>query len=425
MSRIRKVITATLAVFLLANAGPVWAGENEMMDALIHKLVEKGVLTREEAREIRQEVAEEAGKMARSREADVKDTVKKMAGGSWLEKVQWSGDLRLRHESQLREPAADRQRERFRLRMGLKAKPWDPLEIGVRLATGSSGDPVSTNQSFASTFDKKAVFIDQAYAKYTPWSWLALTGGKMENPFVIIPEGVVWDHDVTPEGVVAHWALPGESPVRPFATAGAFQISELSNDTGDPALFGAQVGANVTWPWWGVTWRPSVAYYDVTGVEGKRTADVTNAPAGNSTDGAAAAARFRYDYDLVSLANTIAIPAIWGQAVTLLHDYTHNTGANDDGGAYMVGLEVGKVTGQLGSWKAGYFYKWLEADATFGAITDSDFGAGGTNHFGHIMGLTVGLNKHASAGIKYVRTDEISGSQNKVDTLQADVQMKF
>ena len=41
------------------------------------------------------------------------------------------------------------------------------------------------------------------------------------------------------------------------------------------------------------------------------------------------------------------------------------------------------------------------------------------------MGLQMGLNKWASAGVKYFRTDEVEGSQNRVDTFQADLNLKY
>lgn len=83
------------------------------------------------------------------------------------------------------------------------------------------------------------------------------------------------------------------------------------------------------------------------------------------------------------------------------------------------------MTEKLGSWKIFYFCKRLEPDATFGAITDSDFGTGETNHKGHIFGGQMGLNKYASVGLKYFRTDEVEGSQAHNDTFQADLQLKF
>ena len=65
------------------------------------------------------------------------------------------------------------------------------------------------------------------------------------------------------------------------------------------------------------------------------------------------------------------------------------------------------------------------SNTTFGALTDSDFGAGGTNHYGHILGAQMGLNKWASVAMKYYRTDEIIGTKNRNDTFQADLQFKF
>lgn len=435
-----KRIAMIFAVGLVLSMGshPVWAASE--VDALLNKLVEKGVLSVEEAQEVRNDMAKDADKRAKANEADTKDVVKKMAGGSWLDTVKWSGDLRLRHESQLREPAVDRLRERFRLRFGFTAKPWEALEIGVRLASGASGDPLATNQSFGATFDKKAIFIDKAYGKYTPWSWLSLIGGKMENPFEVVPEGVVWDSDVTPEGVAVALKSPMAVPVlkeflpvTPFANIGAFQISELSGDAGDPALFGFQGGANIDLPWGGWTFQPSVAYYDFTAVKGTNVSNMTGTPAGNTTTTEGAARKLTDDFNLISVLGKLSIPDVFGQPVLLVGDYTHN-GARvspgddsnvDDATAWQAGLEVGKVTEKFGSWKLFYFFKRLETDATFGALTDSDFGAGGTNHKGHILGTQMGLNKWASVGVKYSRTDEIEGAQNKVDTFQADLQTKF
>ena len=422
----RTLIAAFFGVVFLSTPGFLWASET---DALINKLVAKGILTTKEAQDVRDEMTKESSSAAKSQVAQTQEVVQKMAGGGWLDKVKWSGDLRLRHESQLREPAVDRQRERFRLRFGFTAKPTDPLEIGVRLATGASGDPLSTNQSFTSTFDKKSILLDRAYAKYTPWSWLNLTGGKMDIPFESTE--IVWDADVTPEGAAVQWKSPaplpafkGVLPVRPFANIGAFQIAELAGDEGDPALFGFQGGADVGLPR-GITWQPSVAYYDFTAIQGAKSSLITNAPAGNSTITEGAAAKFQFDYNILSVLNKFSMPDLLGQPVALVGDYTWNTAADDDNGAWQAGMEVGKVTEKWGSWKTFYYYRRIETDAAFGAITDSDFRAGGTKHQGHVMGVQMGLNKYASAGRRYLRTDEVEGSENKVDSLQADLQLKY
>lgn len=427
----RKLFGWIAAAAVAFGPAPAWAGENEMMDILIHKLVQKGVLSKEDAKEIKKEVAEESARMAKSRAEETKDTVKGMKGGGWLNTVKWKGDMRLRHETQKREPATDRNRQRFRLRFGFTAKPADPIEIGVRLASGASGDPTSTNQSFTDTFDKKPIFIDLAYAKYAPMDWLSLVGGKMENPFFTVGEGMVWDGDVTPEGAAVQLQskdpLPGLDrllSVKPFLNAGAFAVEEISGDYGDPGLFGFQGGAEIGLPM-EMKLTTGGGYYEMTGIEGRRTSDITAAPGGNTTQGAAAAAVFMHDYDMVTFTNKLGLPKVLGQPVSLRGDYVHNTGAKEDNSGWMAGLDVGKVTDRFGSWQAGYAYKRLEPDATFGAITDSDFGTGGTNHKGHILYASMGLSKYASVGLKYFRTDEVEGSQAHNDTLQADMLLKF
>ncbi|MCM8794205.1 MAG: putative porin [Candidatus Omnitrophica bacterium] len=417
--------------FFAFSAAPVQASE---MDILLRKLVEKGILTQEEAREVKEEVRQE---VAQEKEAvaaapvQAKKPVQEDLPG-WVRNTAWAGDLRLRHETQFRKPAEDRSRERFRLRFGFTTKPWDPLEIGVRLATGASGDPVSTNQSFTSTFDKKSVFIDKAYVAYTPWKGISLTGGKMEIPFYA-PTQIVWDSDVTPEGAAIQLRSAGPLPLfqenlptTPFLNIGAFQISELNGDAGDPAMFGVQLGKETQLPG-GFTWTSAVAYYEMTGVEDKRISDITQAgaPSGNSTAGPAGAPVYRYDYDVVDFLGKLEIPDILGRPVALIGNGVFNPGAEENNSAWQAGVKVGKVSGKLGSWELSYFYKKVEPDAVLGAITDSDFGGGGTNHQGHSVGARIGLNKYADLGVTYHNAREVNGAENDVDTLQIDSNLKF
>ena len=410
--------------WLLSSNG--WASE----EALLRKLVEKRILTEKEAREIREEVAAEEAAPRPSGQVVVQPApeppVKKQEEQGipeWVKTWKWAGDLRLRYELQRREPAVDRDRGRFRLRFGFLAKPWDLMEVGVRLATGASGNPVSTNQSFSNSFDKKEIFIDRAYVKYTPWNWMGLIGGKMDIPFNTTQ--TIWDSDVTPEGAAVQVKSPFASPIRPFASAGAFQVSELNSDAGDPAVFGLQLGSEVKLPWAGWSWTPSVGYYDFTSIQGTTVANVTNAPSGNTTVTEGAARKFQYDYDLLTLISRLSTPPLFGRPITLTAEWDHNGEASDNNGAWSTGLEVGKITEKLGSWKAFYLYRRLESDAAFGAITDSDWGEGGTNRKGQRMGLTVGLAKNLTADLTYTRTDEIDGAQAEVDTFQIDANLIY
>ena len=267
--------------------------------------------------------------------------------------------------------------------------------------------------------------MDQAYVKYAPWPWLTAAAGKMANPFQTTD--IAWDADVTPEGAALIWksgsVIPVLSqwvPAKPFATIGAFTLTENATAK-DPTVFSAQGGADVILPVGGWKWQPSVAYYGFTAIQGKATSGVAGAPAGNSTVGA----NFRYDYNVLDVLNKITGPEIFSQPIALIGDYVHNNGAEDNNSAWEAGMEVGKVTEKFGSWKAYYFYERKENDSTFGALTDSDFGGGGTNHKGHIFGAQIGLNKYMSAGLKYFHTEEINGTQNQIDTLYTDLQTQW
>ena len=73
----------------------------------------------------------------------------------WLDDLKFSGDLRLRYQGECfsGRNTKNRNRARFRLRFGVK-KTWldDQMEVGFRLASGSSDDPTSTNQTFDDHF---------------------------------------------------------------------------------------------------------------------------------------------------------------------------------------------------------------------------------------------------------------------------------
>lgn len=435
-----RMMSKRIAVFLAAlglamgTVGVPSASAQSEVDALLNKLVEKGVLSVSEAQEVRNEMAGEAKTRTKARQAEIEQVARKSVLPKWVQSTKWFGDLRLRFESQIRNNAKQRNRERVRLRFGFKTQPVDKLEVGVRLATGDAGDPVSTNQSLTDLFDSKPVRLDRAYAKFTPWEGVGLTAGKMANPFKVSPD-LIWDGDITPEGAALQFESPREilPGVTPLANLAAFRIDELSGDVGDPGMLGAQGGARVAVPGTDWTWTPAVAYYDFTGVKGRTASSLPGAPAGNTTT---AAGGFRDDFDILNFFSELKMPAPFkglgidflNQPVTLFGDYTKNTAAADDDTAYQFGFTYGKAGKRFGDWRLIYAYKRFESDAAFGAIADSDFGGGGTNHRGHEFGLRFGLAKNWYAEATYIRAQDIdsTGSVNpRRGTLQLDTAVKW
>jgi hypothetical protein len=163
----------------------------------------------------------------------------------WASKLHWFGDFRYRYEYIDQREREVRHRNRIRARLGLGVTVNDEWDLGFRLATGQgevSGDPVSTNQTLDEAFSRKPFWLDQAFLAYHP-QWLErlnLYAGKIENPFYRVGKNqMIWDSDLTPEGVGLLYGMPlGEQTSLNWA-AGGFWVNEESAG-GDTSLWGLQ-----------------------------------------------------------------------------------------------------------------------------------------------------------------------------------------
>ncbi|EIP96895.1 hypothetical protein OpiT1DRAFT_01322 [Opitutaceae bacterium TAV1] len=99
-----------------------------------------------------------------------------------------------------------------------------------------------------------------------------------------------------------------------------------------------------------------------------------------------------------------------------------------DGGdfGWFARLNVGNpVLERFGDWQASIAYKYVESDAVVDAFTDSDFGLGGTNLKGYILGLSMGLSKRVNGRIRWLSADSIGGAAYSVDVFQFDINARF
>ena len=164
--------------------------------------------------------------------------IEKSAASKWklstpITELELFGDARLRYEyrggetddnSPLARPAPgvagrndwqERDRERYRLRLGLRGTLLDDWFFGVRLETGqnprstnvtfaddsSGGSSATSNGPFSKTSD--GINVGQAYVGYRGFPDVTLTAGKMPNP--LISTLMVWDPDINPEGLAEQW----------------------------------------------------------------------------------------------------------------------------------------------------------------------------------------------------------------------------
>ena len=117
-----------------------------------------------------------------------------------LGRFRFNGDVRVRGESSFQDGVADRNRGRIRVRFGVDGKLGEDFIGGLSLATGSLGDPTTTNESFTNFFDRKTIGLDRGYITYNPVAhrWLSLTGGKFA--YAWNRTQVTGDPDINPEG---------------------------------------------------------------------------------------------------------------------------------------------------------------------------------------------------------------------------------
>lgn len=320
-----------------------------------------------------------------------------------LPRIRLSGDLRLRGEAfWYDEDAVDdrsnRYRGRYRARIAADADVNDWMTAHVRLASGQ-GDNRSANTSFGRPgpdFDSDPIYIDRAsLAMRPPEHWLppattaVLEGGKQPNPFLwkAARDSMLWDNDITPEGVALRGRGEVAKGLHVFANAGYFVIDENSGTDTDPELLGAQLGAEwadaplaagLRASWYG--FRSLDHAFLERGEDG--TGGVTNS-AGNLPG------LFAGDsLDVGELGGYVGWHGIEGWPLTLFGYVSNNFSAErsplapdagDESLAWLVGFEVGDKE-HVASLGAAYIH--LEANAFPSQYVDSNLVDGETNREG-------------------------------------------
>ena len=189
--------------------------------------------------------------------------------------VKFSGEIRLRSESffgltnslangdnpaALGNDLSPRHRLRVRARFAMRGAIGDEFEWGLRLATGSFSDNISTNQTLTDFYNRKPFGLDQAFVSYKPRRipGLRLQGGKFELPWAATELTI--DNDIMIEGLnesytrgfknsrlkeiaLVAWQSPFLERNANFVrnSNGTVNIDESRRGGRDLALYGAQV----------------------------------------------------------------------------------------------------------------------------------------------------------------------------------------
>jgi hypothetical protein len=244
-------------------------------DSLINKLEQKGILSADEAKELRAE--------AENSETNIID---RLPASKWkladsIKSIGLYGDLRLRYEYRgadnpiINPPAGssgsgttaktyEKERFRYALRFGLKGDLFDDWSYGIRIETSANprsqfvtfGDDTGKSLSAGTgtpgiggaPSDKSSdgLGVGQVYLGWHPTSWFEMTAGKMPQPLYTTP--MVWSASLSPEGAFEKFKYT-LGPVDFFADFGQFDYQDPSpareTPISDTFMLANQIGANV------------------------------------------------------------------------------------------------------------------------------------------------------------------------------------
>jgi len=334
--------------------------------------------------------------------------------GSWVDRIDFSGDVRLRYEFIDEELESERNRARFRTRFGFTADVQDDVKVVLRLATGGD-NPVSTNQTVDGAFTRKTIGLDLAYVDWKINDSLSINVGKIKNPlFRTGRSPLIWDSDLNPEGLAVKF-----SHGNLFATVGGFAAEERSS-ADDSILYVAQGGAEFPL---GDAAKLTVGagYFTFTNTIGNEPFFDGN-PRGNTVD---LDGNYVYDYENTEVFARFDTQMAGWPFLVYAH-YTNNSGASTQDTGYSFGALLGSAKDK-GETEVLWFYQDLEADAVIATFTDSNFGGGGTDANGHVLRVKYGLSKKISLGGTLFVNDKDRAQSDGVDytRLQIDLEFKF
>jgi hypothetical protein len=202
----RNFMLITMAASLIAGAITARAQD---AGALLDLLVKKRLITDQEAEEVRGELVKDVASTAAG----------KLKLSTPITEIELYGDMRMRYEVRTGQAGApdtltppgentQRNRARYRLRLGLRGTLADDWFFGLRLETSSNSR--STNVTFGDEasggpFSKGSdgINVGQAYLGYKGFHDITLTAGRMPNP--LITTSMIWDADINPEGIAEQW----------------------------------------------------------------------------------------------------------------------------------------------------------------------------------------------------------------------------
>lgn len=406
---------------------------------LIDLLVKKGVVSDQEAEELRAELSQEFANTSAG----------KLSLGSSVQSFKLSGDVRLRHQMETKQTTGktttdERTRERFRFRLNgdaVLAKGWT---TGFALETANAAD--SGNQTFSNSNDDYSIYLARAYVGYS-YNNFNVTLGKFKNP--LYTTDLAWDGDINPQGLTETYTFhfEGKDTLEVRALQNIMQDNDEKNwgKTGNDAwLFAQQLvytkffGAN------SLILAPGFTTYSNADLGTAMTNETPFAGVSNKLT----MVTFAGEYNFANIAGA-------GNSVKAYFDSSYNLEANSrvsqvygvdtaqygkEAFAWLVGVGYSHGSGKAqGDYSVKVDYRRSALGALDPNTSDSDFGFGNLNQEGFKIGASYNLVDFASINLSYFYTTAMQDNLFKKDgktlpdvakldhsqILQADLVVKF
>jgi len=358
----------------------------------------------------------------------------------------------------------DRFRTLIRARLGLLADLGNSFKADLRLTSGTGRNINTTNQTLGAYDARGAINLDKAALI---WDHLSpsmnrefeIRMGRFNNPYNVVSE-LVWDNDLTFEGLSATYALDlfGRKVDKMerglYVTVGAMPLQEIELSNKDKWLYAAQLGTELPFAESAV-FKLSGAYYQFQNIAGTKNQpdsslldytaprflskgntvfDIRNSTTDTTVNLFALAA----DYKLLNANLSLDFP-VAHKRVIVAGEFVRNigfdsakvlarTGAEVEGkvNGYDVSLSVGDASlNAFGAWRALFGYRYLERDAVLDAFTDSDFHLGGTDAKGYQFSYELGLSRNMSVKARLMSATEVDGPPLAIDVYHLDFNGSF
>jgi hypothetical protein len=374
----------------------------------------------------------------------------------WYERLQFEGDIRPRYDLTYQDQGPGKENEdlrtrvRFRLRLGVTSPVGKHFQAGFRLTSNEGKNPTSGNVTLGHAEEPKTIVLDRAWASWTPGAALTMTAGKFGNPIekpgAVFRSELVWDEDLSPEGLSETVTLLRSSKgvVRRLAVnleqwyLLEFAKADDSWMLGGQAVLGLHPGARadltLTGAYYNYANGPalaqaansndqilvsnSVVLEDGTVLEGGKLLKPDPA---NPFD------HFRNEFRLVYGSAALHLDNALGQAgLQLYGEVVRNTAADEEGLGYQAGIGLDRLR-PLPGWSLAAAWTHVERESVLSMFSYSDIGRGGTNQQGVVLlaqyrpvrNVTLSARHHIVSPIRPVQPD------TPTQRLQVDVTLAF